>query len=256
MSKQYKVHEFAELSGVTVKALHHYDQIGLLKPPRSNAGYRVYSVHDLERLEQIVALKFIGLGLEQIKAVLERKNIKLQDELSIQRKAMEEKRRLLDRAIAAITDAEKEIRTGEPLDAAVLKKLINAIQTQNQFDFIKLYCSDETLSKLRELVVKSMAVPADGYMTLGHDLATALKEDPTGEKTAEELHKRSEQFSERYPELSDYLTQLNADPEFMAETKRASAANWPSGKPAQMQKQMQERMQLFRKAYMARTKPD
>jgi DNA-binding transcriptional MerR regulator len=45
------VHEFAELAGVTVKALHHYDRLGLLKPRRNDAGYRVYSPADLERLE-------------------------------------------------------------------------------------------------------------------------------------------------------------------------------------------------------------
>jgi hypothetical protein len=66
-SRSYKVHEFAELAGVTVKALHHYDRLGLLTPRRTEAGYRVYTERDLERLEQIVALKFLGLPLRQIK---------------------------------------------------------------------------------------------------------------------------------------------------------------------------------------------
>jgi len=63
MKSQYSVAELAELAGVTVKALHHYDRLGLLCPRRSNAGYRLYSSRDLERLEQIVALKAIGLSL-------------------------------------------------------------------------------------------------------------------------------------------------------------------------------------------------
>lgn len=41
MSKLYRVREFAELSGVTVRALHHYDRVGLLKPRRTDAGYRL-----------------------------------------------------------------------------------------------------------------------------------------------------------------------------------------------------------------------
>ena len=67
----FKTREFARLSGVTVRALHHYDRLGLLKPSHySQAGYRLYSEHDFARLEQIVALKFIGFSLKEIKNIL------------------------------------------------------------------------------------------------------------------------------------------------------------------------------------------
>ena len=65
MSRLYHVHEFAELAGVTVKALHHYDRFGLLTPSRTEAGYRLYAEADLERLEQIIALKFLGFSLKR-----------------------------------------------------------------------------------------------------------------------------------------------------------------------------------------------
>ena len=77
LSKTYQIHEFAELTGVTVKALHHYDRLGLLKPQRALSGYRLYVERDLERLEQIVALKFLGFPLQEIKAVLDRAALKL-----------------------------------------------------------------------------------------------------------------------------------------------------------------------------------
>lgn len=48
----YRVHQFAELAGVTVKALHHYDRLALLRPKRTDAEYRLYTVRDLERLKQ------------------------------------------------------------------------------------------------------------------------------------------------------------------------------------------------------------
>jgi predicted site-specific integrase-resolvase len=51
----YGVQEFAALAGVTVKALHHYDRLGLLKPRRTDAGYRLYSQRDLTRLKEISA---------------------------------------------------------------------------------------------------------------------------------------------------------------------------------------------------------
>ena len=67
LSKTYQIQEFAELTGVTVKALHHYDRLGLLKPQRAYSGYRLYVERDLERLEQIVALKFLGFPLKKSK---------------------------------------------------------------------------------------------------------------------------------------------------------------------------------------------
>ena len=63
----YRIQEFAKLAGVTVRALHHYDRLGLLKPSgRSAAGYRLYRDCDLARLEQIVVLKFLRLPLTEI----------------------------------------------------------------------------------------------------------------------------------------------------------------------------------------------
>jgi DNA-binding transcriptional MerR regulator len=102
MSELYLVREFAGLTGVTVKALHHYDRVGLLEPRRSRAGYRLYSAADRDRLEQISALKFVGLPLRQIKALLDRRSSSMVDMLTRQRTALDEQRRKLDRAVAAI----------------------------------------------------------------------------------------------------------------------------------------------------------
>lgn len=65
-SQTYRIDEFAKLAGVTARALRHYDRLGLLKPTRTQAGYRAYTERDLAFVEQIVALKFIGVPLKQI----------------------------------------------------------------------------------------------------------------------------------------------------------------------------------------------
>ena len=63
----YKAAEFAQLAGVTVRTLHHYDRLGLLKPTGHTAkGHRLYGERDFARLQQIVTLKFIGFPLKQI----------------------------------------------------------------------------------------------------------------------------------------------------------------------------------------------
>lgn len=66
-----KVGELATETGLTVRTLHHYDEIGLLVPSeRSAAGYRLYGEDDVRRLYRIVALRQIGLSLEEIKTSL------------------------------------------------------------------------------------------------------------------------------------------------------------------------------------------
>ena len=65
------VGDVARLAGVTVRTLHHYDEIGLLHPTgRTEAGYRRYSDEDLERLQQILFYRELGFGLDDIIAVL------------------------------------------------------------------------------------------------------------------------------------------------------------------------------------------
>lgn len=65
--------EFARLGQVSPRMLRHYDEIGLLKPERVDPtnGYRLYTAHQLSRLHRIVALRYLGFTLEQIREVLE-----------------------------------------------------------------------------------------------------------------------------------------------------------------------------------------
>ena len=67
----YTVGQVAGLAGVTVRTLHHYDEIGLLSPgDRSNAGYRRYGDADLERLQQILFYRELGFALDEIAVML------------------------------------------------------------------------------------------------------------------------------------------------------------------------------------------
>ena len=69
--KTWQVKEFAKLANLSVRTLHHYDEIGLLKPSiRSSSNYRLYSEADLQRVERIVALKFFGFNLKQISKLI------------------------------------------------------------------------------------------------------------------------------------------------------------------------------------------
>src|SRR5436190_17561033 len=103
----YRVQEFAALTGVTVRALHHYDELGLLKPLRTpQTGYRIYRESDCARLEQIVVLKFLGIPLRDMAPLLKQAKAAL---LQRQRRGLREKREQLDAALRAIDKAEQSL---------------------------------------------------------------------------------------------------------------------------------------------------
>jgi DNA-binding transcriptional MerR regulator len=102
----YSTHAFAELTGVTVKALRHYERVGLLAPKRTRAQYRRYALGDLQRIERILALKSLGLSLMAIKALLKRGPVGLR----AHRAALEDKRARLDRAIAALDEIQHDTK--------------------------------------------------------------------------------------------------------------------------------------------------
>ncbi len=67
----HTVGQVAKLAHVSVRTLHHYDEIGLLEPSaRSDAGYRLYTLEDLERLQQVLFYKELGFELDDIKAIM------------------------------------------------------------------------------------------------------------------------------------------------------------------------------------------
>jgi MerR family transcriptional regulator, thiopeptide resistance regulator len=70
--KIWRIGELARQAGITVRALHHYDQFGLLSPSaRTSGGHRCYSSGDVQRLHRVIALQSCGLSLEEIKTALD-----------------------------------------------------------------------------------------------------------------------------------------------------------------------------------------
>lgn len=238
--------QFAELAGVTVRTLHHYDRLGLLRARRTEAGYRVYRESDLERLEQIVALKFVGLPLKRIKTLLDRDNLELAEALPRQRLVLEAKRKLIDRAISAIQDAERTLATGKRPDAAILKKIIEVIEMQDNPSWSEQYYSNEALEKLkkREWTPEMQAETTKKWNDLFRDVEAALDEDPASAK--------AQALAARWGALIQSFTQ--GDPEISKGLNNV----WknPSGLPAETQANMKPYMnpkvhEFIQKAFAA-----
>src|SRR5262245_9399567 len=147
--RTWKVGELAERTGLTVRALHHYDAMGLLSPSgrtdsAHGSGHRLYTAADVARLQQIQSLKLLGFALEQVRDYLARDDY---DPRRVVRLHLErvrgqaaELKRLEDR-LAALSDA---------LDKAEIVSADEFLTTIEEMTMIEKYYTPEQLESLQK----------------------------------------------------------------------------------------------------------
>jgi DNA-binding transcriptional MerR regulator len=186
----FRIKEFAALTGVSVRALHHYDRLGLLKAQRTTSGYRQYAADDIAMVEQIVALKFIGVPLRHIKQLLRTEPRELRSVLAAQGVVLEEKRRRLDLAIAAIREAQQ--LGSRQLDSGRVKRIIEVIKMQEKRDeFKKQYDAllRGKIDRLRAMPPEARERLRGQFSELSKEVEMVLDQDPAGPR-AQELARR------------------------------------------------------------------
>ena len=98
-----KISDVARLTGITVRTLHYYDEIGLLKPSEfTQAGYRVYNDTDLEVLQQILFFRELDFSLEDIRKIMQNPAYEKKSALRKQKELLLQKRSRLDSLIALV----------------------------------------------------------------------------------------------------------------------------------------------------------
>ena len=104
-----QIKEFAEQIGVSVRTLHYYDEIGLLKPSEVDAqnGYRFYDERSLERMQEILFYRELDFSLKTIAQILSSPDYDKQQALTRQRKLLLAKKERLERLIDALDSMEK-----------------------------------------------------------------------------------------------------------------------------------------------------
>lgn len=201
----YSARAFAQLTGVTVKALRHYERRGLLAPHRTEAGYRRYSIHDLQRLEEILALKSLGLPLSHITRVAGGADL---DALRAQRARLADARARIDHAIAAL-DAVAD--AADP--AAALRRFV-------------MTASWERWELKRREAGRGVSRPPDRVSAsrreLFHDVAAAIDSGAVSQDAARSLRAR-------WDALVDAETDGNADMRRAVERAWKLRPHWPDG---------------------------
>ena len=114
------VKEISDLTGISVRTLHYYDEIGLLKPTKkSDAGYRLYDDKALETLQQVLFFREFDIPLKEIKAVMENPVLERNQILQMQRKMLVAKKERMERLINSIDDI---LKGDNKMDFAIFSK--------------------------------------------------------------------------------------------------------------------------------------
>ena len=197
------VKEISDLTGISVRTLHYYDEIGLLKPTeKSDAGYRLYDDKALETLQQILFFREFDISLKEIKAVLDNPALDRNQILQVQRKMLVTKKERMERLIASIDD----ILKGEnKMDFTIFTKteveemfqtMLEHMPENTRNIAIKEFGSIEQWKKHYMEVVSSEEMQK-GYAKVvewygGKDKFLSVARTPVSKEVAESYNKRIE----------------------------------------------------------------
>lgn len=130
------VKEISKITGISIRTLRYYDEIGLLKPARvTEAGYRLYDDQELEKLQEILFYKELEIPLSDIKKIMENPEYDKQKALAVQKSLLERKRNRLNRIIELIDDVMKGVNTmsfGAFTEEDVKKIIDHSLELQSQ----------------------------------------------------------------------------------------------------------------------------
>jgi DNA-binding transcriptional MerR regulator len=163
--KQWYAKELSQLTQVSVRTLHHYDKIGLLKPSmRLSNGYRLYSEKDLLRLQQIIALKFLGFELAQIKLLLVKQESAVEN-FKMQATFLQKKANALQEASMMLTRISQDCSHKKSIPWEYIIQLIEVYQMTQQLEHAwvkEIFTSDE----LKQYAVFEKELKASGHKTV------------------------------------------------------------------------------------------
>lgn len=181
MYMTYTVHKLATIAGISVRTLHYYDQVGLLKPSRiKNNGYRYYEESDLLKLQQILFFKELDFPLGEIREILSSPAFDMREALREQRKLIELKKNRLSKLVKTIDETIKKINKEIRMDDKDLYGNFSKEEMEKYTEEARLRWGDTTAFKQSEERIKKMGkdglrkvLEASGKLTV--EIAEAMK---------------------------------------------------------------------------------
>jgi DNA-binding transcriptional MerR regulator/predicted lactoylglutathione lyase len=142
--KSWKIGELATETGLTVRALHHYDQIGLLIPSQeTDGGHRIYSTRDVEKLQKIITLKHLGFPLDKIKEAIGSPDFSL-------RSATTQLRLEIRKRKADLEDIDSRLRDAEDIQGDVDARADQILQVLSRMNLFERHLSAEQQELIKQ----------------------------------------------------------------------------------------------------------
>jgi DNA-binding transcriptional MerR regulator len=211
----WKVGELARETGLTVRTLHHYDQVGLLSPSgRTASGHRLYAPADVARLQQIRSLRELGFSLDEVRAFLERPDASprrtIRMHLERLREQLEAQRRLCERleAIAERLDRAEEVSAREFLDTIGMMTMYERYYTPEQLAELERRRATVGEDRIREVEAEWPRLIAEVRAEMGRGTDPA---DPRVQALARRWAGLVREFTGGNPEIARAAAKLNRD---------------------------------------------
>jgi len=133
MKRYWKVGDIARLTGLTVRTLRFYDQIGLFSPSgQTESGHRLYDESDLARLQQLLSLKELGLSLDDIKSVLAGEQISPLEIVNLQMAKLKEQIKLQHKLLEQLQHVSKRMQGTAPITVEDFTQLLQAMKKNHE----------------------------------------------------------------------------------------------------------------------------
>ncbi|KAA0767601.1 MerR family transcriptional regulator [Bacillus sp. AR2-1] len=197
----FSIGKFSKKTGVSIRTLHYYDEIGLLKAQKDlSSGHRLYGEDHIVKLQNILALKFLGYNLEEIRLMLTNTslNLSLQDTLIQQQKAFEKKKEHLDKVLNAINQTISLLDSQKDVPSEILISLINNIQNEeNQRTWLEHFTSKEITDKVYNKTDEENLSLDKEFIDLSRDVKRLVGK-PVHDPEVQELANKHLQASLKY----------------------------------------------------------
>ncbi|SYX83149.1 MerR family transcriptional regulator [Paenibacillus alvei] len=156
MKQLWKVGDLAKLTGLTLRTLRFYDQIGLFSPSaHSDSGHRLYNQADLSRLQQILSLKELGLSLEEIKSVVTGGHFSPLQIVSLQITRLKETIQMQQKLLAGLESVSELMLLKQPVTVEDFTKLLEMMKKSQEKVILERWMNwEHRLDQLGDLLDK------------------------------------------------------------------------------------------------------
>lgn len=178
----YTIGKLSKNTGVTVRTLDYYDEIGLLNPSsKTSGGHRLYNEDDVMRLERILALKYMGFSLEQIKDILVHSTPNWQDSIQQQLELVRREQERLKMLEQALLNISYSIEFEGEVNWSIIFSTIQLFEQdpEDAFEQYKDYFSSEEMKKIMDMNAANMSeAEVKTWLKVINDIKNNIDLDP------------------------------------------------------------------------------